>query len=257
MEPKVASPGARANGAGFPGVLNSALVRSVRFILNRHMDENQSQQHSREGRGSSGELRSEVHPQTGRVYRACGTATSMTARDDLHQARKRWSSPPLTGQSSVPHQFYPAWQSLRCLAGWAFWDTAARTPAAHRRIGLSNLAGMHKTSRTAALSISQEPWPRSPLHRLLPVPPRSRSRVHRHQPWQRFFPAPPGNHVGKNSSTNFSSRTGEVARPFQPGPARDSRGRGSTTCSWIGAMRASITSGRPTESPTAFMPPWR
>ena len=160
--------------------------------------------------------------------------------------------------------FYPAWREPAFVSsGWALLG-----PRGQDASGI--IAGMRSRGQprgdAAESRVRQHvPFPgraghaRS-LHRHAAGPPDVLvPGIDGHSPWQRFLPALDRRQPGGQAVLQRTACHQEAGRRRVSGRARRraSRSGGSTTCSSIGAMRASKTSERPTQSPTAFMPPWR
>ena len=159
--------------------------------------------------------------------------------------------------------FYPAWREPAFVSsGWALLGPRGQDASgiiAGMRVG-ANLAGMQQNlSYASTFHIPGNLATRDPYTDMLPGHPTFslRGSTGINLPNDSFQHLIVVNQVGKRFFNELLITTGRVAPRFRPGPARVSRSRGSTTCSSIGAMRASKTSGRPTQSPIAFMPPWR
>jgi hypothetical protein len=185
---KVASPGARTNGAALSrGLEFSAREKGVRFILNRHMDEIiREQQFSGRVVGIRASYSPRFHPQTGTRLESLWQNGNVDDRTETIYIRARKAIVIAAGGHGANPQFrsmfYPAWREPAFVSsGWALLGPRGQDASgiiAGMRIGANLARGCIRTSRTAARSISQEPWPRAtPTPTCFRVTRRSRSGV--------------------------------------------------------------------------------
>ena len=250
---KVASPGARANGAALARPLEfAAREKGVQFILNRHMDDIiREQQFSGRVLGIRASYSPRQDPQTGARLESLWQNGNIDDRRETIFIRARKAIVIGAGGHGANPQFrsmfYPAWREPAFVSsGWALLGPRGQDASgiiAGMRVGRTS-RGCSRTARTAARSTSPGFLRRAiPTRTCPPVTRPSRCGDPRHQSSQRVFQhLIVVNQVGKRffNELLIPDRKGGAAFPAGPGKGQPKSGLDHVQLDWRNASVANI-----------------